>query len=369
MRFRAAVLHTVGPGAVLSVEELECAPLQPHDVLVRVVASGLCHTDLEVIEGGVAYPVPIVPGHEGAGIVEAVGSAVTQVRAGQHVVCSWNPHCGHCFHCERDQPILCEPFGVNQRAGHLMDGSSRLRLDGRPVAHFSGVSSHAQFCVVTENCAVVVPDEMPLDRACLVGCGVMTGVGAVARLAQVPAGASVAVIGAGAVGLNAIQGAAIQRAGLILAIDRSPDRLALARRLGATHTFLVDEEGLLDQIKECTAGRGVDFAVECVGHESAIQLALEATRRGGSVVLLGKTPVNQRIALRFGSLMGEKKIIRSSYGGARPQRDFPWLCRLYLDGTLKLDELITGRLTLDTINSGFDAIRAGRTIRSIVEFA
>lgn len=368
MKFKAAVLGAVGATA-LSVETLVCADLMDDDVLIRMAASGLCHTDLEVMQGTVSYPVPIVLGHEGAGVVEAVGRRVHGVSVGDHVVCSWNPHCGHCFHCERDQPILCEPLAAHQRAGHLMGGGSRYSLDGQPVHHFAGVSSHAEYCVVTADSAVVIPREMPLDRACLIGCAVMTGVGAVARLAQVPAGSSVIVIGTGAVGLNAIQGAVIQRAHPIIAVDRHPARLELAKRLGATHALLADDAGLLETVKAVTAGRGADYAIECAGQEASIRLALEATRRGGGVVLLGKTPVNQLVALRFGALMGEKRIVRSSYGGARPQRDFPWLAKLYLDGVLKLDELVMERLELADINRGFDAMRAGQAVRSIVQFA
>jgi S-(hydroxymethyl)glutathione dehydrogenase/alcohol dehydrogenase len=176
------------------------------------------------------------------------------------------------------------------------------------------------------------------------------------------------VVGVGGVGLNAIQGAVIQRAEVVIAIDRDPSRLELARRFGAPHTWLATDEDLLDGVRSLTAGRGADFAFECAGHESSIQLSLEAVRRGGAVVLLGKTQINQRVAIRFGSLMGEKRIVRSSYGGARPQRDFPWLARLYLDGVLKLDQLITQRLKLSEINAGFDAMRRGLTVRSILKF-
>src|SRR3954466_3956239 len=227
MNFQAAVLNQVN--APLTIETLTMAPLAPTDVLVRVRASGLCHTDLEVMQGALAYPLPIVLGHEGAGVVEAVGSEVTQVRAGDHIVCSWNPHCGHCFYCERDLPILCEPFIRNQPKGRLLDGESRYRLNGKPLHHFGVVSSHAEYCVVPESGAIRVPKEMPFDRACLIGCGVMTGVGAVSRLAKVEAGASVVIIGCGAVGLNAVQGAVIQRAGTIFAVDTDPAKLAMAK--------------------------------------------------------------------------------------------------------------------------------------------
>ncbi len=363
--FNAAVLHAVG--SALAIEQVSVGPLQPGDVLIRNRASGLCHTDLEVIEGQLAYPLPIVLGHEGAGIVEAVGASVTQVRLGDHVVASWNPNCGHCFYCERDLPILCEPFTRHQPRGLLLDGASRLQIDTRPLHHFSVVSSHAEYSVVPEAGAIKVPGEIPFDRACLIGCGVMTGVGAVSRLARVEAGSTVAVIGCGAVGLNVIQGAVLERAQIVMAIDRDPAKLLQATLFGATHTFCADDT-LVDELKTRTAGRGADYVFEAAGGEAALQLALEATRPGGQLVILGKTQVDRKVALRFGSLMGEKRIIRSSYGGARPRRDFPWLAQLYLDGKLKLDELISSRIALANINDGFDKMRSGEGIRHVVCF-
>ena len=371
MRFKAAVLHATG--GRFSIEDVRLEPLAPDDVLVRLHASGLCHTDLEVIDGALPYPLPIVLGHEGAGVVERVGAAVTRVRPGEHVVCSWNPHCGHCFYCERDQPILCEPFTRHQPAGRLLDGGSRYRLDdGRLLHHFSVTSSHAQYTVVPESGAIGVPSEMPFDRACLIGCGVMTGVGAAVRLARVEAGANVVVVGCGAVGLNAVQGARLQQADTIIAIDRDPARLALARVLGATHLLGPtdgDAAAQLAAVKALTAGRGADVVFECAGGEAPLQLSLECTRPGGQLVILGKVNVDRTVSLRFGSMMGERRIVRSSYGGARPRRDFPWLARLYLDGPLKLDELITQRLPLERIDDGFDAMRAGRTLRTVLEIA
>jgi S-(hydroxymethyl)glutathione dehydrogenase/alcohol dehydrogenase len=366
MNFQAAVLREVGQP--LGIEAATLGDLMPGDVLVRVGASGLCHTDLEVMQGSLAYPLPIVLGHEGAGVVERVGAGVTQVTPGDHVVCSWNPHCGHCFYCERDQPILCEPFTRHQPAGHMLDGASRYRLGAGKLHHFSVVSSHAEYCVVPESGAIVVPREIPFDRACLIGCGVMTGVGAVLRMARVEAGASVAVIGCGAVGLNALQGAAMAQAEVILAIDRDPAKEAIARVFGATHFINASDADAIAQVKALTAGRGVDHVFESAGAEASLQLGFEIVRPGGNAVILGKTNVNQKVAFRFGSLMGEKRIVRSSYGGARPRRDFPWLAKSYLEGRLKLDELISMRLPLGRINEGFDAMRRGEIVRAVVMF-
>ena len=364
MRFKAAVLNAVR--TPLAIEDIEMGELAPTDVLVRIRASGLCHTDLEVIEGSLAYPLPIVLGHEGAGVVEAVGSEVTRVKVGDHVVCSWNPHCGHCFYCERDLPILCEPFSRHQPKGLLLDGRSRLSRGGGPMHHFSVVSSHAQVCVVPESGAIGVSRDIPFDRACLIGCGVMTGVGAATRKVPVTPGASALVIGCGAVGLNAIQGARIAGAGLIIAADLSAGKRETALRFGAHVAVDGGVPDALEQLRKLTGGRGADYVFESAGHEKAFRLAVESVRPGGSVVFLGKVNVNQDVSFRWGSLMGEKQIVRSSYGNARPRRDFPWLAQLYLDGKLMLDELITRRIALEDINSGFDAIRRGDTIREVV---
>ena len=364
MRFHAAVLH--GVEQPLVVEEVELPDPGPGEVLIRNRASGLCHTDLEVIQGRMGYPFPIVLGHEGAGIVEAVGEGVTTVRTGEAVVASWNPHCGHCYYCERDEPVLCEPFRRHQPSGRMLDGGTRLTLRGAPLHHFGVVSSHAEFSIVPESGAIPIPREMPLDRACLLGCGVMTGVGAVLRLAKLARGDTMAVIGCGAVGLNAVQAGVIAGAETIVALDRDPLRLGRAAHFGATHTFLADDNAIA-AVKACTGGRGVDAAFESAGAEGAMRLALEIARPGGQVVILGKVPVQQMVSFRFGSLMGEKRITRSSYGGARPSRDFPWLARLYLEGKLRLDELVTTRLPLARINEGFDAMRRGEGVRTVVE--
>jgi S-(hydroxymethyl)glutathione dehydrogenase/alcohol dehydrogenase len=363
MQFQAAVLHQTR--TPLQIETVSLSDLQPTDVLVQLHASGLCHTDLEVIEGDLPYPLPIVLGHEGAGIVQAVGSQVTHVKVGDSVICSWNPHCGLCFYCQRQQSILCEPLTRHQPRGQMLDGSSRYRLGQDVLHHFSVVSSHAQYCVVPASGAVPIQKEMPFAPACLIGCGVMTGVGAVVRKAQVPPGSLVAVVGAGAVGLNVVQGAVIANAARIIAIDRDPQRLALAKQLGATDTLLVHEQ-VVDELRAMTEGRGADYVFEAAGNERSLQTSLEITRPGGSLVILGKTAVNRQVALRFGSLMGEKQIVRSSYGGASPLRDFPWLCSLYLQGQLRLDELIDQQLPLSRINEGFDMMRQGTAVRTVI---
>jgi S-(hydroxymethyl)glutathione dehydrogenase / alcohol dehydrogenase len=366
MHFQAAVLTQTN--TPLTIETLEMSALASGDVLVRVRASGLCHTDLEVIQGSLAYPLPIVLGHEGAGVVEAVGSDVTQVRPGDHVICSWNPHCGHCFYCERDMPVLCEPFTRNQPRGYLLDGRSRMSRNGSTVYHYSVTSTHAQFTVVPESGAIVIPKEIAFDRACIIGCGVMTGVGAAVRKAKVEAGAAVAVVGCGAVGLNVIQGAKLAGAGMIVAVDVGPRKLARAQQFGATHTIDAGQGDAVEQVKALTAGRGADYVFEAAGHARTFRLAVEAARPGGQIVWLGKVNVDQEVSFRWGSLMGERRIVRSSYGDARPRRDFPWLVREYLAGRLQLDPLITRRIALSEINDGFAALARGEGIRTVVMF-
>ena len=367
LQYRAAVLHS--PQTPMSIETVTAAELKPADVLVRIRAAGLCHTDLEVIEGSLRYPMPIVLGHEAAGIVERIGSAARGVKAGDHVVLSWNPHCGHCFYCDRDTPILCEQYLGEGPKGVSFDGENRARLaDGRPLQQLMFLGSFGEYCVVSDQQAIPVPREIPFDRACLIGCGVMTGVGAALNLGAIAHGSSVMVIGCGAVGLAAVQGARLGGAATIIAVDIDPAKLELAARMGATLGVDASKDDAIAVGKRETAGRGVDVVIEAAGSASAFRMTCEAVRPGGQVIWLGKIDVNQDVGFRWGSLMQEKRIRRVSYGNARPRRDFPLLARAYLDGSLMLDELISRRITLDGINDGFAALKRGETIRSVITF-
>jgi S-(hydroxymethyl)glutathione dehydrogenase/alcohol dehydrogenase len=366
MKFRAAVLRRAGER--LTIETVESARLKPGDVLVRIRATSLCHTDLEVIEGQLIAPMPIVLGHEAAGIIAEIGADVSGLAVGDPVVISWNPHCGHCFYCEQDQPILCETFIANGPKALQFDGEARLGLAGKTLHNLMYIGSFAEYCVVPAQSAVKMPAAIPFDRACLIGCGVMTGFGAATRIARISFGASALVIGCGAVGLSAVQGARLSHAERIIAVDLDDKKLALARVLGATDTLNAGQDDLIAAIRALTQGRGADYVFEAAGNERAFRLSAEAVRPGGQIVWLGKVNVNQDIAFRWGALMGEKRIMRSSYGGARPQRDFPLLARAYLDGALKLDELISRRIGLDEINEGFAALKAGKVVRAVVTF-
>jgi S-(hydroxymethyl)glutathione dehydrogenase/alcohol dehydrogenase len=367
LHYRAAVLHR--SGTPLAIEPVSAGEPGPTDVLVRVRAAGLCHTDLEVIDGSLRYPLPMILGHEAAGVVEWAGAEAGNIRVGDHVVLSWNPHCGHCFQCDRGQPILCDTYlGEGPKGAHF-DGSSKASLaDGSALKHLMFLGAFAEYCILPAQQAIVVPKEIPFDRACLIGCGVMTGVGAALNIAEIGHGDTVMVIGCGAVGLAALQGAVMAGAGAVIAVDLDDAKLALAAKLGATHTVNAKAQDPVEFARSVTAGRGADVILEAAGHPAAFRQTAEAVRAGGQVIWLGKIDVANDVSFRWGSLMGEKRLRRSSYGGARPLRDFPMLARAYLDGRLRLDELITARMKLDDINRGFDDLRAGRSIRTVIEF-
>lgn len=367
IEYRAAVLH--GVGAPLTVEPVIRSRLVGNQVLVRIKAAGLCHTDLEVVTGSLRYPLPIVLGHEAAGIVEERGPAAQGLAIGDHVILSWNPHCGHCFYCDRDLPILCESYLAHGPKAVAFDGTSGTRLgDGRDLKRLMFIGAFAEYAVVADHQAIPVPPELPFDRACLIGCAVMTGFGAALNIATIGYGDTVMVIGCGAVGLAAVQGARLAGAGEVIAVEIDDKKLALAERVGATALVDARREDPGAVAKAKTAGRGADVVIEAAGSAAYFRASLDAARPGGEVIWLGKTDVAQEVAFRWGSLMGEKRIRRSSYGGARPARDFPLLARAYLDGRLKLDELITRQITLDEINEGFAALQSGEAIRSVVVF-
>jgi S-(hydroxymethyl)glutathione dehydrogenase / alcohol dehydrogenase len=367
LNYQAAVLHAAQ--RPLSIETVIAAELKPSDVLVRIRATGLCHTDLEVIDGSLRYPMPIVLGHEAAGIVEQVGSAARGVKVGDHVVLSWNPHCGHCFYCDRDTPILCEEYLGKGPQAVAFDGGSRATLaDGGGLGQLMFLGSFGEYCIVSDQQAIAVPKEIPFDRACLIGCGVMTGVGAALNLNAIARGDSVMVIGCGAVGLSAVQGARLAGAATIIAVDLDPAKLELAAKMGATHGVDATRDDAVAAGKRETGGRGVDVVIESAGSASAFRITTEAVRPGGQIIWLGKIDVAKDVSFRWGSMMQEKRIRRVSYGNTRPRRDFPLLARAYLDGSLLLDDLISRRIRLDEINDGFAALRRGEAIRSVVMF-
>src|SRR3954468_5893229 len=286
LQYRAAVLHAAQ--TAMSIETVTAAELKPTDVLVRIRAAGLCHTDLEVIEGSLRYPMPIVLGHEAAGIVERTGPAARGVKAGDHVVLSWNPHCGHCFYCDRDAPILCEEYLGQGPKAVAFDGEARASLaDGRQVQQLMFLGSFGEYCIVSDQQAIPVPKEIPFDRACLIGCGVMTGAGAALNLGVIAHGDTVMVIGCGAVGLAAVEGARLAGAGAIIAVDIDPAKLVLAAKMGATHGVDASKQDVVAAGKRETGGRGVGGVPGAAASASAFRVTSEAVRPGGQIIWLG----------------------------------------------------------------------------------
>ena len=367
MVIRAAVLEATGEPLVL--EELQLEAPQAGEVLVRLHASGVCHSDLNAIDGTAETRCPAVLGHEGAGIVETVGPGVTRVREGDHVALSWSPSCGTCTECLRDLPQLCSTAWPAMGAGGLLDGSTRLSRDGSPVYHYSFISSFAEAAVLPERSCIPIPPDVPFDVAGLVGCAVTTGVGAVWRTARVRPGDRVAVIGCGGVGLSAVMGAIAAGAGLVVAVDVNPDKLTLARELGADEVVVASAgaEETAAAVAEVSGG-GVDYAIEATGRPEAMLAAFLSTRAHGAAVLIGIPREDAVLALPALSIPRlERRVLGSIYGSSRPERDFALTLDLYRRGRLPLDRLISHRLPLEEVGRAFDLMRAGDALRAVLD--
>ena len=372
MRIRAAVLERMGAdlpyaqSRPLAVQELELDPPGPGEVLVRVRAAGLCHSDLSVINGDRPRPTPMALGHEAAGIVEELGAGVDDLARGDHVVMVFVPSCGHCLPCAEGRPALCEPGAAANGAGTLLSGARRLHREGGNVHHHLGVSAFAEYATVSRRSLVRVDQDLPLEEAALFGCAVLTGVGAVVNTGKVPAGASVAVIGLGGVGLCSLLAALAAGARDVIAIDLADDKLALARQLGATATFSARDPDCVAQVRAATKG-GVEFAIEMAGAVKALELAYQITRRGGTTITAGLPPPDATLPLPPVSLVAEERTLKGSYiGTCVPSRDIPRYIQLYRRGRLPVDRLLSERLRLEELNEGFDRLHAGRSIRQIV---
>ncbi len=374
MKIQAAVLQQMGiasPYAAsrpLTIETLELAPPGPGEVLIKVAAAGLCHSDLSVINGDRPRPMPMALGHEAAGIVEELGEGVTDLKIGDHVVVVFVPSCGHCAPCAEGRPALCEPGAAANGAGTLLSGARRISHVGQPMNHHLGCSVFADHATVSRRSLVKIDPTVPLDEAALFGCAVLTGVGAVVNTARVQAGASVAVIGLGGVGLAALLGAHASGARQIIAVDLAEDKLVQARELGATHTVNAGQPDAMEQIRELSGG-GVEFAFEFAGSIRALDLAYRITRRGGTTVTAGLPPSTAAWPLAAVSLVAEERTLKGSYiGTCVPSRDVPRYIALYQQGRLPVDKLLTGRLALADINHGFDLLHEGKAIRQVVVF-
>ena len=361
----AAAAVMTAPGAPLRVRDIVVDDPRTGEVLVRMAASGVCHSDLHTLDGVQPFPVPVVLGHEGAGVVEAVGPEVSHVRPGDHVMLSWLPACGRCRMCARGRPTLCEDLAWSD-AGTMMDGTVRFHADGVAVHHYT-TSTFSSLSVVPAQSCVPVADDLPLTELALMGCAVMTGFGAVHHTAQVRPGDRVAVIGCGGVGLNVVQAAALAGATTIVAVDISPRALELARGLGATATVCAPA-GEAEAAVRSGAGGAVDCAFEALGRRDTIELALAVTGRGGQTVLIGMAAPGEPASIDPLAITVEERVVRGCwYGSCRPTVDLPVLVDLYRAGRIRLGA-ITQPIGLRDIDDAFAAMRAGRTGRAVVVF-
>lgn len=358
---KAAVFHEVGQP--LSIEEVSISKPGPREVLVRTAAAGVCHSDLHFVEG--LYPgiTPMVLGHESAGVVEAVGSAVTYVQPGDHVISCLSVFCGHCEECLTGHMSLC----VNPETKRAPDQEPRLSQEGATVQQFANLSSFAEQMLVHENALVKINRDMPLDRAALIGCGVTTGVGAVFHTAAVEPGSTVAVIGCGGVGLSCINGAALAGASKIIAVDMVDSKLEMAKSFGATHTVNGKDGDSVEQVLELTSG-GVHYSFEAIGLKQTAEDAFRMLRQGGAATIIGMIPVGTKIELTGSDFLREKKIQGSFMGSNRFRVDMPRFIDFYLQGKLHLDEMISKRIKLEDINTAFEDIKSGSVARSVIVF-
>jgi alcohol dehydrogenase len=373
MRMKAAIMFEQGrprpyaESRPLVVEEVELDPPGPGEVLIEVAAAGLCHSDLSGIEGARPRPVPVVIGHEGAGVVRELGEGVTDLTPGDHVITVFVTSCGHCRWCVRGRPNICPSGFAARAAGTLASGAKRIRrLNGEAVNHGSGLSLFAQHAVVSRRAAVRIDPDIPLEDAAIFGCAVMTGAGAVLNTAGLQAGDAVAVVGLGGVGMNALFAAVAGGAERIVAVDANPEKLGLARQWGATDTFLATEPDCAEQVRGATEG-GLDTVIETAGTIGAMELAQAITARGGRTVSAGLPASDARFSYLHGQLVSDEKSILGSYmGSCVPERDIPRFLRMYRRGKLPVGRLRSGFVALEEINAAFDRLAEGGVLRQIL---
>ncbi|MGI9149579.1 MAG: Zn-dependent alcohol dehydrogenase [Chloroflexota bacterium] len=363
---RAAVLYEVQ--TPMRIEEVSIDGPRDDEVLVQVKATGACHSDYHVIDGswnGASYPFPVILGHEAAGIVEKVGADVNSVKAGDHVILSFSPNCGRCRMCTVGQPHLCS--GMRSAPGTFPDGTRRHRKEHLEINSFGrGMSSFAEYSVVHQSAAIKISPEMPMQGAALIGCAVMTKVGAVLNTARVEPGSTVAVFATGGVGLSVVQGAVLANASKIIAVDMLDNKLDYASSFGATHTINPTEQDPVEAIREITHGQGVDYAFDAIGDSKVSRACYDAVRRGGTAVIVGMAPTGSQISIP-GTIAGEEKTVKGCfYGSSRPAVDFPRLVDFSLRGVLQLDRMITRTYPLADINAAFDALGRGDNARGVL---
>ena len=357
---KAAIFH--GPQQPLTIEDVEIDQPIGSEVLVKTVASGVCHSDLHFIDGFYSYPAPAILGHEAAGIVEAVGPQVTEFQPGDHVICCLSVYCGKCEFCLTGRTFICKSPPQRGRAE-----PPRLTWNGQRVNQFALVAGYAEKMLVHENGVVQIGEDMPLDRAALIGCGVTTGVGAALKTARVEPGTTVAVFGAGGVGLSVVQGARIAGARMIIAVDVVEHKLGTARELGATHVVDASSQDPVEAIRALTGG-GVDYSFEAIGLKKTAEQAFECIHQGGTATIIGMVPEGSKIEITADWTMAAKKLQRSRMGSNQFKVDMPRYIDLYQQGRLKLDEMITRRGRLEDVNEAFRAMKAGEVARTVLMF-
>ncbi|MFM5522668.1 S-(hydroxymethyl)glutathione dehydrogenase/class III alcohol dehydrogenase [Aeromonas jandaei] len=360
-----------GPGQPLSIEEIEVMPPQAGEVRVRIVATGVCHTDAFTLSGEDPEGVfPCILGHEGGGIVESVGEGVTSVKVGDHVIPLYTPECGECKFCKSGKTNLCQKIRATQGKGLMPDGTTRFSKDGQPIYHYMGTSTFSEYTVLPEISIAKVDPAAPLEEVCLLGCGVTTGIGAVMNTAKVKEGESVAIFGLGGIGLSAVIGARLAKAGRIIAIDINESKFELARKLGATDCINPNnyDKPIQEVIVELTDG-GVDFSFECIGNVKVMRAALECCHKGwGESVIIGVAGAGQEISTRPFQLVTGRVWRGSAFGGVRGRSELPSYVQRYMQGEFRLDDFITHTMALEQINEAFDLMHEGKSIRSVIHY-
>ncbi|WP_429210836.1 S-(hydroxymethyl)glutathione dehydrogenase/class III alcohol dehydrogenase [Aeromonas veronii] len=360
-----------GPGQPLSIEEVEVMPPQAREVRVRIVATGVCHTDAFTLSGEDPEGVfPCILGHEGGGIVESVGEGVTSVKVGDHVIPLYTPECGECKFCKSGKTNLCQKIRATQGKGLMPDGTTRFSKDGQPIYHYMGTSTFSEYTVLPEISIARVDPAAPLEEVCLLGCGVTTGIGAVMNTAKVKEGESVAIFGLGGIGLSAVIGARLAKAGRIIAIDINESKFELARKLGATDCINPNDydKPIQEVIVELTDG-GVDFSFECIGNVKVMRAALECCHKGwGESVIIGVAGAGQEISTRPFQLVTGRVWRGSAFGGVRGRSELPSYVQRYMQGEFRLDDFITHTMPLEQINEAFDLMHEGKSIRTVIHY-
>ncbi|WP_309265950.1 S-(hydroxymethyl)glutathione dehydrogenase/class III alcohol dehydrogenase [Aeromonas salmonicida] len=360
-----------GPGQPLSIEEVEVMPPQAGEVRVRIVATGVCHTDAFTLSGEDPEGVfPCILGHEGGGIVESIGEGVTSVKVGDHVIPLYTPECGECKFCRSGKTNLCQKIRATQGKGLMPDGTTRFSKDGQPIYHYMGTSTFSEYTVLPEISIAKVDPAAPLEEVCLLGCGVTTGIGAVMNTAKVKEGESVAIFGLGGIGLSAVIGARLAKAGRIIAIDINESKFELARKLGATDCINPNDfdKPIQDVIVEMTDG-GVDFSFECIGNVKVMRAALECCHKGwGESVIIGVAGAGQEISTRPFQLVTGRVWRGSAFGGVRGRSELPSYVQRYMQGEFKLDDFITHTMPLEQINEAFELMHEGKSIRTVIHY-